>query len=239
VTPDDRQFLKDAFQAMADEPLPRGVSALVGPNGSGKTTLLDVPELLRHTLAHGARKAVDDRGGPGTLRNLQVDRSAPVILGIELDALAWQLDLSPRGAAFNPLQGERVTLGGTVVLDRAAAEGHPDDDRPFLRRHTDLADGAELRPLVALLERRGRTLRRGRTPADLASPARQPSAQRLIRRPRADSAFRAAPGSHPHCQVICSMQKLTGSTAAPATACTSMCGVAGAAARAVPFTGES
>ncbi len=132
--------------------LPRGVSALVGPNGSGKSTLLDVPELLRHALARDVRKAIDDRGGPGTLRNLQVDRSASVILGVEVDTLVWQLDLAPKGPAFNPLRGERVTMGGTVVLDRATAEVRADDARPFLRRYADLADGAELRPIVAFIE---------------------------------------------------------------------------------------
>lgn len=127
--------------------LPRGVSALVGPNGSGKTTLLDVPELLRHALQHDVRAAIDARGGPGNLRNAQSDGNAPVILGVEIDALTWQLDLSPRGASQSPLQGERATVGDAVAFDRNAPvpglEWHPDDanTRPVLARLVDLPEG--------------------------------------------------------------------------------------------------
>ncbi len=132
--------------------LPRGVSALVGPSGSGKTTLLDVPELLRHTLTHDVRKAIDDRGGPGSLRSAQAERHASILIGVELDQVTWQLDLSPKGAAFNPLYGERATLAGTVAFDRSALEVAADDARPLLRRFADQTDGVALRPLVALLE---------------------------------------------------------------------------------------
>jgi predicted ATPase len=127
--------------------LPRGVSVLVGPNGSGKTTLLDVPELLRHSLQHDVRAAIDARGGPGNLRNAQADGNAPVILGVELDALTWKLDLSPRGASESPLQGERATVGDAVAFDRnAPVPGlgwHPGDanTRPVLARLVDLPEG--------------------------------------------------------------------------------------------------
>jgi predicted ATPase len=147
-------LLVKSYRALRDVrwPLPRGVSALVGPNGSGKTTLLDVPELLRHALTHDARKAIDDRGGPGTLRSLQAERDAPVIVGVEIDQLAWQLDLSPRGAAFNPLYGERATIAGALAFDRSTANTPTDDARPLLRRFADLPEGAPLRPLVTLLQ---------------------------------------------------------------------------------------
>lgn len=135
--------------------LPRGVSALVGPNGSGKTTLLDIPELLRHALQHDVRTAIDERGGPGNLRNAQADRNAPVILGVELDDLTWQLDLSPRGASYSPLQGEHAKVGDIVAFDRntpvSGLETRPGDARPLLTRFVDLPDGAALRPLVSLL----------------------------------------------------------------------------------------
>jgi predicted ATPase/KaiC/GvpD/RAD55 family RecA-like ATPase len=135
--------------------LPRGVSALVGPNGSGKTTLLDIPELLRHALQHDVRTAIDERGGPGNLRNAQADRNAPVILGVELDELTWQLDLAPRGASFSPLQGERATVGDAIAFDRnkpvPGLETRTDDTRPLLARFVDLAEGAALSPLVSLL----------------------------------------------------------------------------------------
>lgn len=127
--------------------LPRGVSALVGPNGSGKTTLLDIPELLRHALQHDVRAAIDARGGPGNLRNARADRNAPVILGVELDDLTWQLDISPRPASQSPLQGERATVGDAVAFDRNAPipglKWHPDDAdaRPVLARLVDLPEG--------------------------------------------------------------------------------------------------
>lgn len=155
LTPDMRvTLIVESYRALRRVrwTLPRGVSALVGPNGSGKTTLLDVPELLRHALTHDARRAIDDRGGPGSLRSAQADRHAPVILGVELDHLTWQLDLSPRGAAFNPLHGERATLSGAVALDRSTLEVSPDDARPLLRRFSEQPDGAAFRPLIALLE---------------------------------------------------------------------------------------
>jgi predicted ATPase len=155
LTPDMRvTFAVESYRALRRVrwTLPRGVSALVGPNGSGKTTLLDVPELLRHALTHDVRKAIDDRGGPGTLRSVDADSDAPVVLGAELDALAWQLDLSPKGAAFNPLHGERATVAGVVAFDRASTDLPTDDARPILRRFADLEQGAALRPLVALLE---------------------------------------------------------------------------------------
>jgi predicted ATPase len=148
--------------------LPRGVSALVGPNGSGKTTLLDIPELLRHALQHDVRTAIDERGGPGNLRNAHADRNAPVILGVELDEVTWQLDLTPRGASYSPLQGERATVSAAVAFDRNAPvpglETRPEDARPLLARFVDLPDGAALRPLVSLL--RGYRLYHG---YDLAS----------------------------------------------------------------------
>jgi predicted ATPase len=137
--------------------LPRGVSALVGPNGSGKTTLLDIPELLRHVLQHDVRTAIDARGGPGNIRNARADRNARVSLGVELDELSWQLDLSPRGASYSPLQGEQASVGGAIVFDRNAPvpglEMRLDDadTRPVLARFVDLPEGAALRPLVSLL----------------------------------------------------------------------------------------
>jgi predicted ATPase len=135
--------------------LPRGVSALVGPNGSGKTTLLDVPELLRHALQLDVRAAINARGGPGNLRNAHADRDAPVLLGVELDALTWQIDLSPRGASQNPLQGERATVGDAVAFDRntptPGREMRSEDARLVLARLDDSPEGAALLPLVSLL----------------------------------------------------------------------------------------
>ncbi len=136
--------------------LPRGVSALVGPNGSGKTTLLDVPEFLRHAIEHDVRTAVDERGGPGNLRSFQADRGAPVVVGVELDSLSWQIDLAPKGAAFNPLYGEKATIAGALALDRSTPVPGLDvpsyDARPLLPRFSELTAGAALRPLVALLK---------------------------------------------------------------------------------------
>jgi predicted ATPase len=155
LTPDMRVALVvENYRALrrARWTLPRGVSALVGPNGSGKTTLLDVPEFLRHALMHDARKAIDARGGPGSLRSAEADRGAPVVIGVELDQLTWELDLSPKGAAFNPLYGERATLSGELALDRRTVGLDAEDDRPMLRRFAEQPGGAAFRPLVALLE---------------------------------------------------------------------------------------
>ena len=97
-------------------------------------------------------QALDDRGGSGTLRNLRVDAAAPVPSASRSTTLAWQLDLSPKGAAFNPLCGERASVAGAVAIDRASKGARSDDVRPLLRRFSEEDEGAAFRPLVALLE---------------------------------------------------------------------------------------
>lgn len=133
--------------------LPRGVAALAGPNGAGKTTLLDIPGLLRQSLEHDIRKAIDLRGGPGDLRNAHVDPQSPVLLGVDVDELEWRLDLSPKGAGLSSIYGETARLRGAVLLDRAAPppELRRDDPRPLLGRFVDLLEGVALHPLVSLL----------------------------------------------------------------------------------------
>lgn len=135
--------------------LPRGVSAIVGPNGSGKTTLLDIPALLRQALTHDLRRAIDSRGGTGNIRNQQAERDACVLAGVELDELAWQIDLSPKAGAFDPNFAEKAIFAGGLMFDaadRASAQHHPEDARPLLRRFSEEDAGTVLRPLVALLE---------------------------------------------------------------------------------------
>ncbi len=135
--------------------IPRGVSALVGPNGSGKTTLLDIPELMRHALQYDVLRALDHRGGPGNLRNAYADRQDRVMLGISLDSLLWQIELSPRGASATLLVGERGMAGETLIFDRNAprpsASVRMDDARLILTRFADLPEGIVFHPLVNLL----------------------------------------------------------------------------------------
>ncbi len=159
LTPDMRVTLTvEHYRALrkVQWTLPRGVSALVGPNGSGKTTLLDIAELLRHTLQHDVTRAIDARGGPGNLRNAYAGREDRVKLGISLDSLSWQLELSPKGAFTTPLVGERGALGAATLFDRNAPQSvagfRTDDARTLLGRFSETPEGAAFRPLVTLLQ---------------------------------------------------------------------------------------
>jgi len=158
LTPEMRvTILVENFRALRKVrwEIPRGVSALVGPNGSGKTTLLDIPDLLRHAIERDVSKALNVRGGPGNLRNVLAEKNAPLVLGVSLDDLTWQLELSPKGAFASPLEGERASHGAAVAFDRRIpilSLSLPAGDVPLLERFVDLPAGAAFAPLLSWLK---------------------------------------------------------------------------------------
>jgi predicted ATPase len=87
---------------------PSGVCVLAGPNGSGKTTLLRLFDFFRIAYERGLPAAVDSQGGAWGLRHFQAREEDPVEVAIAVDQLAWELQLSIRGASIDPRSGECV-----------------------------------------------------------------------------------------------------------------------------------
>ena len=103
---------------------PEGVSVLVGPNGSGKTTLLTVLELLRNAYLRGIPAAIDSQGGSWGLRHWESGPDEPVSAALEVDGLAWEIQLGVRGASVDERAGERLTRGEEIVLRREPFSDH-------------------------------------------------------------------------------------------------------------------
>lgn len=142
-----RQAAVHALQPLDLTLEPGRILGVLGPNGSGKTTLLDVPQFLRQAAQGDVRKAIDDRGGPGELRNVRAASDALISLGVGLAELSWQLQLSPKGASQNPLYREIARAGEDSILDQSASE-----PRTLLRLISDHPDGVALQPLLRLLD---------------------------------------------------------------------------------------
>jgi predicted ATPase len=102
---------------------------LVGPNASGKSNLLDVFRFLRDLVMPGGgfEKAITDRGGVSSIRNLAARRYTDVVIAVTLqddDALDWRYHLAfTQDNQRRPvLKAEQVWRGDERLLDR------PDDD---------------------------------------------------------------------------------------------------------------
>jgi predicted ATPase len=139
--------------------LPRGISALVGPNGSGKTTLLDLPELFRHAIERGMLKAIEHHGGPACLRYMGAERTAPVMVGCELDDIRWNVDLSPIAAGVGVPVTDTLFAGGKMLAEQTLHERHfssgggwlTPDPKPLPVRIADDPRYAAVLPLLAAL----------------------------------------------------------------------------------------
>ena len=97
---------------------PRDVSLVVGPNGSGKTSLLQTFGFLQRAVTDGVPKAVQHLGGARGLKRHGAASDASVLLGLEVEGLRWELELSVEGSSVGEFPGERVTLGDDVLLRR-------------------------------------------------------------------------------------------------------------------------
>ena len=119
---------------------PQGVCALVGPNGAGKSTLLDVLQLLRHTFEHGMARAINQRGGTGSIKHFEANPEEEVELSLQVGDSKWTIVIN-REHEFGDLEfldeGEKprgsrsdnqLQLGGKVL---------PADDRSLLRVASD------------------------------------------------------------------------------------------------------
>ena len=108
---------------------------LVGPNGSGKSNLLDAIRFLHDLVTPGSgfQRAVINRGGVSSVRNLAVRR--PVEIAIEVDLregnrLAWRYRIAfTQDRQRRPVvKEEKAWRGNRLILDR------PNDDDRFDER---------------------------------------------------------------------------------------------------------
>jgi predicted ATPase len=98
---------------------PRGTSVLIGANGAGKSTLLQTLKLLRAAYDHGLPRAVTSvLHGSYNLRNWSAPEEQPIELGVDLDDIAWRVQLTPRGPTVEHLDVESMTIGGAEVFSR-------------------------------------------------------------------------------------------------------------------------
>lgn len=103
-----------------DFEIPAGITALAGPNGSGKSTLLNSLELFRHMYDHGLLNAIGHNYGAAAIRHHDASADDPIRLGLDVDDVAWDVELRVSGAAADPASPELLKVGGVVRLRREA-----------------------------------------------------------------------------------------------------------------------
>ncbi|MBW4092272.1 MAG: AAA family ATPase [Proteobacteria bacterium] len=132
---------------------------LVGPNASGKSNLLDVFRFLHDVVATGGglQAALARRGGVSALRALHARRDSEIrivaTIGTDADRALWRYELGFRGTKNEAatITTERVTRGGTLILDRPGAEDL-DDPRRLTQTHLEqISTNRGFRELVDFL----------------------------------------------------------------------------------------
>jgi predicted ATPase len=118
-----------------DVPL-RTRAFLVGPNASGKSNFLDSFRFLRDLVAPGSgfQRAVTDRGGVSSLRNLAVRRPSDVVIELDLregNCLVWRYRIAfTQDRQRRPvIKEEKAWRGGKLTLDRPNDEDRFDERR--------------------------------------------------------------------------------------------------------------
>ncbi|MEO7327063.1 MAG: ATP-binding protein [Minicystis sp.] len=144
---------------------PRGVCLVVGPNGSGKTSLLNALGFLLVAFSQSVPRAVQHLGGASGLKHRGAAADEPVVLGIQVDNLRWELELRVEGGSVAEFPGERLYVGQKVALRRVPfskewslgeeriVDGLEDAPRTCLRAAWDRTRSDELRPLVDAIQR--------------------------------------------------------------------------------------
>jgi predicted ATPase len=97
---------------------PEGVSIIVGPNGSGKTSLLQAFAFLQRVFSQSVPRAIEHLGGTRGLKRRGAAADAPVLLGLTVEDLRWELDLFVQDGAVVEFPGERLYVGDELVLRR-------------------------------------------------------------------------------------------------------------------------
>jgi predicted ATPase len=135
---------------------PQGVCALVGPNGAGKSTLLDVLQLLRHTFEHGWARAINQRGGAGSIKHFEAAPDEDVSLSLQVGDSRWIL-VTDREDEFGDLEvleeGEHLKGSRSDEALELGGKTLPPDARSLLRVASDTFQlSSELTTLRDLLQ---------------------------------------------------------------------------------------
>jgi len=115
-----------AFRAQAFGPLsrvdwtvPPGVSAIVGPNRVGKSTLLALPEFIRIAIDSSVNEAVKQVfGGTAYFRNLNAPATTSPSVGLSVDSLAWDIEVTMTAGAIAPYCAEQMKRDDRIILSR-------------------------------------------------------------------------------------------------------------------------
>jgi predicted ATPase len=109
---------------------------LVGPNASGKSNFLDSFRFLRDLVTPGSgfQRAVTDRGGVSSIRNLAMRRPSDVAIELDLregNRLAWRYRIAfTQDRQRRPVvKEEKVWRSGKLTLDRPNDEDRFDERR--------------------------------------------------------------------------------------------------------------
>lgn len=148
-----RQLFARNLKALRDAALPLepGLSVLVGPNASGKSSLLSLGAVLGAAAGpDGPAGAVERWVGLRDLKHLDARPEDAVVIGVETEALRWEIALTPAGGGLAPFPGERLTMHGQLVYDVAGGaaafpwEGETiaRDARSVLRQLLDRGDAS-------------------------------------------------------------------------------------------------
>lgn len=125
-----------AFRAQAFGPLnrvdwtvPPGVSAIVGPNRVGKSTLLALPEFIKIAIDSSVNEAVKQVfGGTAYFRNLNTPASFSPHVGLSVDTITWNIDITVAAGAIAPYCAEELRFGDEIVLSRSFGSADSDID---------------------------------------------------------------------------------------------------------------
>ena len=104
--------------------VPTRVCSLVGRNGSGKSTLFSLLGMFRGFWLRGASDTVSFNHGSFGLRSWKSRDEDPVAVALTVGDLRWELQLLTQGATVSDRPGEKVTLGGEVLLSRDPLSPH-------------------------------------------------------------------------------------------------------------------
>jgi predicted ATPase len=109
---------------------------LVGPNASGKSNFLDSFRFLRDlvTPGNGFQRAVTDRGGVSSIRNLAARRPSDVAIELDLregNRLAWRdrIAFTQDRQRHPVVKEEKAWRSGKLTLDRPNDEDRFDERR--------------------------------------------------------------------------------------------------------------